>query len=257
MLSRLAKQVAVISGGGSGLGRAAAEHLVKAGGRVVLLDLPSSPGAAVASELGTNAAFCPTDVTSEEQVIAALDLAESSFGEPVSAAISCAGILHAAKTVNKKGAVFPLDAFSKVLHVNVMGTFNVSRLAAQRMATRSAGDDGDRGVIVMTASVAAFDGQAGQCAYSASKGAVVGMTLPMARDLAPLGIRVCTIAPGIFHTPMMAAAPDELRASLAAMIPFPKRLGDPAEFGALVGSIIENSYLNGEVIRLDGAVRMT
>ena len=162
MLSTLAKHVAIISGGGSGLGRATAEHLIKSGARVVLLDLPSSDGAAVATELGENAAFCPTDVTSEEQVSAALDLAESLYGEPVSSAISCAGILHAAKTVSRKGVAYPLDAFSRVLHVNVVGTFNVSRLGAQRMAARAPDEDGQRGVIVNTASVAAFDGQAGR-----------------------------------------------------------------------------------------------
>jgi NAD(P)-dependent dehydrogenase (short-subunit alcohol dehydrogenase family) len=161
MLGTLAKHVAVISGGGSGLGRAVAEHLIKSGARVILLDLPSSNGAAVATELGESAAFCPTDVTSEEQVSAALDLAESLYGEPVSSAISCAGILHAAKTVSRKGVAYPLEAFSRVLHVNVVGTFNVSRLAAQRMAARVPDEDGQRGVIVNTASIAAFDGQAG------------------------------------------------------------------------------------------------
>ena len=160
MLSKLAKHVAVISGGGSGLGRATAEHLVKSGARVVLLDLPSSDGAVVAEQLGENATFCPTDVTSEEEVSAALDLAESLYGEPVSSAISCAGILHAAKTVSRKGVAYPLDAFSRVLHVNVVGTFNVSRLAAQRMVARALDEDGQRGVIVNTASIAAFDGQA-------------------------------------------------------------------------------------------------
>ena len=160
MLSKLAKHVAVISGGGSGLGRATAEHLVKSGARVVLLDLPSSDGAVVAERLGENATFCPTDVTSEEEVSAALDLAESLYGEPVSSAISCAGILHAAKTVSRKGVAYPLDAFSRVLHVNVVGTFNVSRLAAQRMVARAPDEDGQRGVIVNTASIAAFDGQA-------------------------------------------------------------------------------------------------
>jgi NAD(P)-dependent dehydrogenase (short-subunit alcohol dehydrogenase family) len=162
MLNGLAKHVAVISGGGSGLGRATAEHLVKSGARVVLLDLPSSDGAVVAERLGENATFCPTDVTSEEQVSAALDLAESLYGEPVSSAISCAGILHAAKTVSRKGVAYPLDAFSRVLHVNVVGTFNVSRLAAQRMVARAPDEDGQRGVIVNTASIAAFDGQAGR-----------------------------------------------------------------------------------------------
>ena len=257
MLSSLAKHVAVISGGGSGLGRAAAETLVKGGARVVLLDLPSSDGAAVAAELGENAAFCATDVTSEQQVSAALDLAEAKYGEAVSSAVSCAGILHAARTVNRKGVAYPLDAFSRVLHINVVGTFNVSRLAAQRMLARAPDEDGQRGVLVNTASIAAFDGQAGQAAYSASKGAVVGMTLPMARDLAPLGVRVCAVAPGVFETPMMAGASEEVQASLAAAIPCPKRLGRPAEFGKLVASILENPYLNGEVIRLDGAVRMT
>lgn len=255
---RVPSLVSLVSGGGSGLGAAVARRLAAAGSRVVISDLNADAANSVAAELGANAVACPADCTSEADVTAALDLAEKTFGEPVSAAINTAGTLYAAKTVNAKGKVHPLDPFEKVLRVNVLGSFNVSRLAAQRMLTRAPDEEtGERGVIVNTASIAAFDGQAGQCAYSASKGAIVGMTLPMARDLAPLGIRVCTIAPGIFETPMMAAAPEELRQSLYKSIPFPSRFGAADEFSGFVEHILSNSYLNGETIRLDGAVRMT
>lgn len=252
----LAKVVALVSGGGSGLGAAVARRVVASGGRVLISDL-NPAGAELAKELGSSAAFAQADCTSEADVTAALDMAESSFGEPVAAAVNTAGTLYAAKTVSRKGVAHPLDKFQHVLNVNVAGSFNVARLAAQRMAQREAGADGQRGVIVNTASIAAFDGQAGQAAYSASKGAIVGMTLPMARDLSDVGIRVCTIAPGIFETPMMAGAPEELRQSLYKAIPFPPRFGQPEEFASFVETIILNPYLNGEVVRLDGAVRMT
>jgi len=249
--------VALVSGGGSGLGAAVARRIVARGGRVLISDI-SAAGAALAAELGTpSAAFAQADCTSEADITAALDLAESSFGTPVTAAINTAGTLYAAKTVSRKGVPHPLEPFEKVLRVNVGGSFNVARLAAQRIASRAVDPNtGERGVIVNTASIAAFDGQAGQAAYAASKGAIVGMTLPMARDLAPLGIRVCTIAPGIFDTPMMAAASDELRESLCKAIPHPPRFGKPEEFAAFVETILLNPYLNGGVVRLDGAVRM-
>ena len=245
----------MISGGASGLDRAAAEHLVKRGGRVLITDM-NPEGKAVAAALGKNASFFAADCTSEEQVSAALDHAESHFGEPISAAVNTAGIAFAAKTLNKKGVPHKLDVYEKVLKVNVVGSFNVCRLAAQRIATRDPDEDGGRGVLVNTASIAAFDGQIGQVAYSSSKGAIVGLTLPLARDLSDVGIRVCTIAPGIFATPMMAAAPEAVASSLAAAIPHPKRFGKPEEYGMLIEQIITNGYLNGEVIRLDGAVRM-
>ena len=248
---------ALVSGGGSGLGAAVSRRIVEGGGRVLISDVNEAAGAGLAGALGPSAVFARTDCTSESEVEQALDLAESAFGCAISAAVSTAGVAAAAKTVNAKGKVHPLGSFESTLRVNVLGTFNVARLAAQRMAARQPDPaTGERGVIVNTASIAAFDGQAGQVAYAASKGAVVGMTLPMARDLAPLGIRVCTVAPGIFDTPMMAAAPDAVREGLAASIPFPSRFGQPDEFAALVESLLLNSYLNGEVVRLDGAVRM-
>lgn len=257
MLGRCSRVVALISGGGSGLGRACAERMVAQGGRVIVADLNKQLGSELVQALGKSAVFCECDVTSTEMVTAALDAAESHFGEPINAAVNCAGTLHAGKTLNKKLEPHSLEHFERVLKVNVLGSFNVLRLSAQRMASRPLdAATGERGVVVNTASIAAFDGQAGQAAYSASKGAIVGMTLPIARDLASAGVRVCTVAPGIFDTPMMAAAPDHLRESLAAQVPFPPRFGAPDEFAQLVESIVLNPYLNGEVIRLDGAVRM-
>ena len=249
-----------LTGGASGLGRATAERLARVGARVVIADLPGSDGAAVAEAIGDNAVFAPTDVTSEADVSAALDAAEATFGASVNAAVNCAGIGVAVKTYNPKKGPHPLDLFNKVLAVNTGGSFNVIRLASERMA----GGDGDgtdsgpgcRGVIVNTASVAAFDGQVGQAAYSASKGAIVGMTLPIARDLAKTGIRVCTIAPGLFDTPLLASLPDKVKLELGQQVPFPPRLGDPDEYGRLVQHIIENPMMNGETIRLDGAIRM-
>ena len=255
MLSRV---VALVSGGGSGLGTAVARRVVAGGGRVVVADLNKSAAQAVAEELGPNAVWAHADCTDEAHVSAALDLAEAQFDEPVSAAVSTAGTLHAAKTVSKKGQPHGIEPFERVLRVNVLGTFNVARLAAQRMSARAPDPEtGERGVLINTASIAAFDGQAGQVSYSASKGAIVGMTLPMARDLAPLGIRVCTVAPGVFETPMMQGAPDNVREGLYKAIPFPGRFGQPDEFAGLVETILTNTYLNGEVIRIDGAVRMT
>ncbi|GAS90530.1 3-hydroxyacyl-CoA dehydrogenase [Mycolicibacterium brisbanense] len=241
--------VAVVTGGASGLGLATTKRLLDAGASVVVIDLK---GEEVIAELGERARFVGTDVTDEAGVTEALDVAES-LG-PVRINVNCAGIGNAIKTLGKDGP-FPLAGFRKVVEVNLIGTFNVIRLAAQRIAaTEPVGEE--RGVIINTASVAAFDGQIGQAAYSASKGGVVGMTLPIARDLSRELIRVCTIAPGLFKTPLLGSLPDEAQKSLGAQVPHPARLGDPDEYGALAVHIIENPMLNGEVIRLDGAIRM-
>jgi NAD(P)-dependent dehydrogenase (short-subunit alcohol dehydrogenase family) len=244
--------VSVITGGASGLGLATARRLVAGGGKVVLIDLPTSAGEAIAAELGAAAVFSPGDVTSEADVTAALDAA-GDLG-PLRLTVNCAGIGNAFKTVSKDGP-FPLDKFIRVINVNLIGTFNVIRLAAERIA-RTDEIDGERGVIVNTASVAAFEGQIGQAAYSASKGGIVGMTLPIARDLASLKIRVNTIAPGLFDTPLLANLPEEARASLGAQVPHPSRLGTPDEYGLLVTQIFVNPMINGETIRLDGGIRM-
>ena len=248
---KMQQVVALVTGGGSGLGHATASRFVSQGAKVVLADLR---GEEAAEALGANAAFTRCDVTNEADVNAALDLAEARFGT-VNVVVNCAGIAIAQKVLSTKGP-HPLDAFQKVLAVNVAGTFNVIRLAAARMAASHPNEGGERGVIVNTASVAAFDGQIGQAAYSASKGAIVGMTLPLARDLAPQGIRVCTIAPGIFATPMLAGLPEKARLALEQLVPFPSRLGDPDEYGLMAQQIVENAMLNGETIRLDGALRM-
>ena len=245
--------VALVTGGASGLGLATTERLLDAGASVVILDLPRSDGDAVARKLGERVRFAPADVREEAQVAAALDVA-AGLG-PLRVTVNCAGIGNGIKTLGKQGP-FPLPEFSRVVSVNLIGTFNVIRLAAERMAATEP-VAGERGVIVNTASVAAFDGQIGQAAYSASKGGIVGMTLPIARDLAALQIRVMTIAPGIFDTPLLATLPDDVRESLGKQVPHPSRLGDPAEYGALVAHIVANPMLNGEVIRLDGAIRMT
>ncbi|KQS60148.1 3-hydroxy-2-methylbutyryl-CoA dehydrogenase [Geodermatophilus sp. Leaf369] len=242
--------VAVVTGGASGLGLATAKRLRAAGAQVVLLDLPGSAGEQVAGELGAH--FAATDVTDTAQVEAALDQAVE-LG-PLRVVVNCAGIGNAVKTAGKKGP-FPLEAFQKVVAVNLFGTFNVIRLGAQRMLDVDLLGE-ERGVIVNTASVAAFDGQIGQAAYSASKGGIVGMTLPIARDLAQYAIRVVTIAPGLFNTPLLAGLPEEAKASLGAQVPHPARLGEPDEFGALAAHIVANPMLNGETIRLDGAIRM-
>jgi NAD(P)-dependent dehydrogenase (short-subunit alcohol dehydrogenase family) len=244
--------VAIVTGGASGLGLATAKRLVDGGGKVVLIDLPSSPGETVAKELGEAVRFSPGDVTSEADVTAALDVA-AELGQ-LRFAINCAGIGPAAKTIGKNGP-FPLEIFTRVVTVNLIGTFNVIRLAAERIAAADE-IDGERGVVVNTASVAAFDGQIGQAAYSASKGGIVGMTLPIARDLASVKIRVMTIAPGLFNTPLLASLPEEAKASLGQQVPHPARLGEPDEYGLTVTQIIANPMLNGEVIRLDGAIRM-
>jgi 3-hydroxyacyl-CoA dehydrogenase / 3-hydroxy-2-methylbutyryl-CoA dehydrogenase len=246
--------VALVTGGASGLGEATVRRLVGAGAHAVILDRPGSAGDDVARALGERAAFAPADVTSPEEVAAAVALAVERFGT-IHVAVNCAGVGAAMRTVTKQGPM-PLEIFAKVIAVNLTGTFNVLRLAAAQMARNTPNEEGERGVIVNTASAAAFDGQIGQAAYSASKGGVVAMTLPIARDLASLGIRVMTIAPGTFDTPMLAMLPDDQRQALAAQIPFPPRLGRPSEFAALACHIVENAMLNGETIRLDGALRM-
>lgn len=242
--------VAVVTGGASGLGLATARRLQAAGAQVVVLDLADN-GAEIAQSFGAH--FARTDVTDEAQVAAALDLA-AGFG-PIRVAVNCAGVGTPGRVISGKGVVLALDAFARVVQINLIGTFNVIRLAAERIAaTEPLGEE--RGVIVNTASAAAFDGQIGQAAYAASKGGVVGLTLPVARDLADKQIRVMTIAPGLFKTPMLEGLPQEAQDSLGAQVPHPSRLGDPDEYAALVEHIVANPMLNGEVIRLDGAIRM-
>lgn len=245
---------AIVTGGASGLGEATVRRLVAHGARVVIADRDSDKGEALTTELGENTRFAPTDVTDEAQVQAAIDLAVNSFG-PLQVLVNCAGIGMAMRTVSKNGP-HPLDVFETVIKVNLIGTFNCIRLCAESMVTNSPNEEGERGVIINTASVAAYDGQIGQAAYSASKGGIVGMTLPIARDLSRNGIRVMTIAPGLFDTPLLAALPEEARISLGQQVPFPSRLGRPAEYAQLAHHIVENAMLNGEVIRLDGALRM-
>ena len=251
---KIAGSTTLITGGASGLGRATASLIRAAGGNVVLLDLAKSPGADVAATLGEGALFAPGDVTSADDVSAALEATVKRFGG-LQGLVNCAGIGTADKTFGKRGSA-DLAGFTRVIQVNLIGTFNCIRLAAARMAENAPNAEGERGVIVNTASVAAFDGQIGQAAYSASKGGIVGMTLPIARDLAELGIRVCTIAPGLFDTPLLAGLPEAARASLGKQVPFPSRLGQPSEYAALAAHIMENAMLNGETIRLDGAIRM-
>jgi len=245
---------ALISGGASGLGEATTRRLHAAGAAVVIADLNAEKGEALAAELGDDARFVATNVTETEQVQAAVDAAaEANGGLRIS--ICCAGIGWAQRTTSKHGP-HDFDAFQTVIQVNLIGTFNVLRLAATAMSANDPDEGGERGVAVNTASIAAFDGQIGQISYSASKGGIVGMTLPAARDLAGLGIRVNTIAPGMFDTPLLAALPEEARQALGGGVPFPKRLGDPAEYAQLAQQIVENPMLNGETIRLDGALRM-
>jgi len=252
---KLEGAVAIVTGGASGLGEATVRTLLDGGGRAAILDRPQSNGEQLARELGaTRAVFAPADVTSGDEVAAAVARAKEAFGA-IHIAVNCAGVGVAMKTVTKQGPM-PLELFNKVIQINLVGTFNVIRLAAAEMAKNEPNEEGERGVIVNTASIAAFDGQIGQAAYSASKGGVVGMTLPIARDFASVGIRVVTIAPGTFDTPMLALLPKEHRDALGAAIPFPSRLGQPSEFAALARHIVENPMLNGETIRLDGALRM-
>ncbi|KZX70060.1 MULTISPECIES: 3-hydroxyacyl-CoA dehydrogenase [Alcanivorax] len=248
-------KVAVITGAASGLGQATAEAIIAKGGKVMILDRDDKRGPEVAAELGANAAFVQTDVTDEESVKAAIDATVEKFGA-IHVCVNCAGVGSAMKTVGRENKPHDLGVFNMVVKINLIGTFNVARLAAAAMAENEPGEDNERGLIVNTASVAAFDGQVGQVAYAATKGGVVGMTLPIARDLAPLGIRCNTIAPGIFNTPLMNAAPDKVKMPLIEMTQFPKRLGNPAEYAQLVCHMIENSFLNGETIRIDGGIRM-
>ncbi|MEW6320080.1 MAG: 3-hydroxyacyl-CoA dehydrogenase [Acidobacteriota bacterium] len=251
----IAGKTFIVTGGASGLGRAAAEALVGAGGRVVLLDVNAETGRATEQAIGqAQARFAQADVTSERDVQAAVELAVSAFGG-LHGVVNAAGIGPAAKVLGRNGP-HPLDLFEKTVRINLVGTFNVLRLAAARMVQNTPEPSGERGVIVNTASIAAYDGQIGQPAYAASKGGIVGLTLPVARELAASGIRCVTIAPGIFDTPLLAALPEAARASLGQQVPFPSRLGRPDEYAALVRHIVENEMLNGEVIRLDGALRM-
>jgi NAD(P)-dependent dehydrogenase (short-subunit alcohol dehydrogenase family) len=251
----LQNKVAVVTGGASGLGLATVQAYLAKGAKVAIWDLNAEQGAIVAAELGANALFCRVNVSDEASVQAAIADTVAKFGG-IHITVNCAGIGSAVRTVGKNGPM-PLDIFSKVIGVNLIGTFNVTRLTAAEMAKNIADDeDGERGVIINTASVAAFDGQIGQVAYSASKGGVVGMTLPLARDLAAIGVRVNTIAPGIFNTPLMNSSPDSVKLPLIEMTQFPKRLGYPSEYAQLATHIVENKFMNGETIRLDGAIRM-
>jgi NAD(P)-dependent dehydrogenase (short-subunit alcohol dehydrogenase family) len=246
---------ALVTGGASGLGEATARTLARAGAQVTIVDLDQARGDALAGELGGRAQYVRTDVTDADQAGAAVDAAAST-GTPLRLAVNCAGIAIATRTLARDGTPHDLAAFERVVRINLIGTFNVLRLAAAAMAKTEPLEDGERGLVVNTASVAAFEGQIGQVAYAASKGGVVGMMLPAARDLAAVGVRVCTIAPGTFETPMMGILPPEARDALAANIPFPHRLGRPEEYAALVRHLAENPMINGEVIRLDGALRM-
>ncbi len=246
--------VGLVTGGASGLGESCVRMLVAGGARALILDVNEAKGNALAAELGDSARFAKADVSNEAEVAAAIALAKSAFGA-LHVAISCAGVGTVGKVLGKNGP-HPLDAFKRTIDINLVGTANVGRLSAYAMSENAPNAAGERGVIIMTASVAAFDGQIGQFAYAASKGGIVGMTLPMARDLSSLGIRVCTIAPGIFDTPLLAGLPEAARESLAKQVPFPPRLGRPAEVAQLAQHIIENEMLNGETIRLDGAIRM-
>lgn len=245
-------QGALITGGASGLGLATARRLSAAGARVAIIDLPSSAGEEIAAELG--GLFLPADVTSSEQIAAAV--ASAHTVAPLRIVVNCAGIAPPAKVLDRDGNPADLDAFERIVRINLVGTFNVISQAAAVIAQTEPTDGGDRGVIVNTASVAAFDGQIGQPAYSASKGGVHAMTLPIARELARHGIRVCTVAPGIMETPMLAGLPQAAQDSLGQQVPYPSRLGRPDEYAALVEHIVTNGYLNGETIRLDGAIRM-
>ncbi len=245
----------LVSGGASGLGGATSTLLAANGANVVIADINKDRGESLAAELGANACFVECNVADEDSVKAAVAVAASAFGK-LNGAINCAGIGVAEKTVGKENVPHSLASFKRVIEVNLIGTFNVLRLSAAQMATQEPNAAGERGVVINTASIAAYDGQIGQAAYSASKGGIVGMTLPIARDLMKLGIRVVTIAPGLFDTPLLAGLPEDVKKVLGAQVPFPPRLGRPAEFAALAKHILENEMLNGEVIRLDGALRM-
>ncbi len=250
----ISEVAAIVTGGASGLGEAVVRALISGGGKAAILDLADDKGARLAAELGGATLYCKTDVSSESDVTAAIERAVKQFGR-INVVVNSAGILNPGKVLSKKGPI-GLEKFELLLKVNLAGTFNVIRLAAMKMSENEPNGEKERGVIVNTASVAAFDGQIGQAGYAASKGGIVGMTLPIARELAAYGIRNMTIAPGIFDTPIMASFSDEVRASFGQSIPFPSRMGRPDEFASLVLHVIENTMLNGEVIRLDGALRM-
>lgn len=256
-MSKLNGLICMVTGGASGLGRATVQNFVRQGCKVVICDLKDSKGQELASELGnTKAVFHPTDVTSEADVTSAIKLAQSKFGN-LNVLVNCAGIGIASKVYSEKQKKpHSLAEFQKVINVNLVGTFNVIRLACDSFNANEPDNDGQRGVIINTASVAAFDGQSGQAAYSASKGGIVGMTLPLARDLSQMGVRVVTIAPGLFETPLLASLPSKVKQFLVQTVPFPKRLGSPDEFAHLTQAIVENKMLNGTTIRLDGALRM-
>ncbi len=247
-------KVFIVTGGGSGLGAATARRIVAAGGKAVLVDINEEAGAAMAAELGDGSRFVRADVTNEEEVKTAVSTAVSEFGS-LHGAINCAGIAIAAKVLGRKG-IHSLEAFNKVIQINLIGSFNVIRLTAAVVAENEPNENGERGVFISTASVAGYDGQVGQTAYAASKGGIIAMTLPLAREFARSGMRVMTIAPGIMDTPMLAGLPEKARISLGQQVPFPSRLGNPDEYAMLAEQIIENPLLNGEVIRLDGAIRM-
>ncbi|MBM4313695.1 MAG: 3-hydroxyacyl-CoA dehydrogenase [Deltaproteobacteria bacterium] len=247
--------IAVVTGGASGLGEAVVRSLCAQGARAAIFDVAVERGEKLAADLGASCIFVPADVTSDESSRAAVERTMTAFGT-INVAVNCAGVADPGKVLSKKGPL-SLASYNRVIQINLVGTFNIIRLAVEQMVKNAPNGEGEKGVIINTASAAAFDGQIGQPAYSASKAGVVGMTLPIARECADYGIRVMTIAPGLFETPMMASLPENVRVQLAQSAPFPKRLGRPAEFAALVGHIIENPMLNGECIRLDGAVRMT
>ncbi|MCG2578800.1 3-hydroxyacyl-CoA dehydrogenase [Dechloromonas sp. XY25] len=247
-------KIFLVTGGGSGLGAATATNLIEAGAKVVLADLNREAGENLAAQLGANAVFVETDVASEASAINAVNSAVTKFGA-LHGLVNCAGVAPAEKVVGKEGP-HKLESFAKVININLIGTFNMLRLAAEAMLKNEPDAGGERGVIVNTASVAAYEGQLGQAAYAASKGGIVALTLPVARELARSGIRCLTIAPGIMETPMLLGMPAEVQDALNKMVPFPTRMGKPAEYAALVRHIAENAYLNGEVIRLDGAIRM-
>ena len=245
----------IVTGSASGLGLATAQMIIENGGNAVLLDINVVAGEEAEAKLGAKSRFVQTDVSNEESVKNAISIAQSTFGR-LNGAINCAGIGPAERVVGKNGA-HSLASFTKTISINLIGTFNVIRLVSEVLQNNESSEDGERGILISTASVAAFDGQIGQAAYSASKGGIVAMTLPIARELAKMGIRVMTIAPGLFETPLLAGLPEEARISLGQQVPFPPRLGQPYEYANLVKHIIENQMLNGEVIRLDGAIRMS
>jgi NAD(P)-dependent dehydrogenase (short-subunit alcohol dehydrogenase family) len=251
---KISEARAVVTGGASGLGLAVARHIAAAGGRVTLLDVQEGPGAAAAASLGANGGFAKCDLTSETEVNSAMEIARAAMGS-INLLVNCAGVIGAGRVLGKNGPMAG-DFFTRVVHINLIGTFLCDKAAAAIMQLNAPNADGERGVIVHTSSVAAFEGQIGQAAYAATKAGVAGMTLPIARELAMFGIRVSSIAPGIFSTPMLAAMPPEVQDSLGKQVPFPPRLGRPEEFASMVQTIVENAYLNGETIRLDGAIRM-